>query len=78
MRAWFVLSLALRPAAAEDFDPMEVLIRLRDRVVEHGERVPNHTCVETITRDRYEPTIQPVPKSCDDIVARRRGLHFPA
>ena len=53
MRAWFVLLLALGPAAAEDFDPME-----------------------TITRDRYQPTIQPVPKSCDDIVARRILLPF--
>ena len=77
MRVLFALLLAL-PAAAEDYDPTEVLIRLRDRVLAHGERVPNHTCVETITRDRYEPTIQAVPKTCDDIVARRKSLAFPA
>src|SRR4051794_32794241 len=78
MRVLCALLLALWPAAAEDYDPTEVLIRLRDRVLAHGEQVPNHTCVETITRDRYEPTIQPVPKTCDDLVARRRAANFPA
>lgn len=78
MRVVFALLLAVAPAAAEDFDPTEVLIRLRDQVLAHGQRIPNHTCVETVTRDRYEPAVQPVPKSCDSIVARRNSGNFPA
>jgi hypothetical protein len=72
MRVLPVLLLAVWPAAAEDLDPTEALVRLRDRVLEHGEAVPNHTCVETITRDRFEPTV-PAPRSCDAIVARRKS-----
>jgi hypothetical protein len=77
MRVWIALLLALRPAAAEDYDPTEVLVRLRDRVLAHGEQAPNHTCVETITRDRYEAP-QPAPKTCDAIVARRNSESYPA
>ena len=75
MRVEFALLLALWPAAAEDYDPTEVLIRLRDRVHAHGETVPNHTCVETITRDRFESAI-PAPKTCDSIIARRNSDNF--
>src|SRR3954469_23737367 len=78
MRVLCALLLALWPAAAEDYDPTEVLIRLRDRVLAHGEQAPNQTCVETITRDRYEPATQPAPTSCDAIVARRNSESYRA
>lgn len=78
MRALLALLLVVTPALAEDYDPVEVLMRLRDQVLAHGERIPNHTCVETITRDRYDAPDQPVPKSCDSIVARRQTPSFPA
>src|ERR1035441_6948195 len=48
-----------RPAreadSSGDEDRVDVLMRLRDQVLERGERIPNHTCVELIQRDRYEP-----------------------
>ena len=53
-------------------DPVEVLVRLRDRVVEHGSGVPNHTCVETVQRDRYEPSGGRSTTSCDSLLAARR------
>ena len=62
------------PAFGQDEDPVEVLTRLRDRVLEHGNRIPNHTCVETVERDRYEPTEGRLRKSCDDLLARRKTL----
>ena len=52
-------------------DPVAVLMRLRDTVTAHGERIPNHTCVETIVRDRYDYTADP-PKSCDALLGRRK------
>jgi hypothetical protein len=67
---------AQSPAADED--PTEVLIRLRDYVLEHGERIPNHTCVETVERNRYEPTTGRSTKSCDAVLARRQQSDFPA
>jgi hypothetical protein len=59
-------------------DPVLVLMRLRDQVVEHGERIPNHTCVESIQRDRYEPVTGRAPKSCDTLLARRKQGDFQA
>jgi hypothetical protein len=53
-----------------DADPTEVLMHVRDQVLEHGKRIPNHTCVETIQRDRYEPVIGGSPKSCNTLMAR--------
>jgi len=62
---------------AGDEDPVAVLMRLRDQVLEHATRIPNHTCVETVQRDRYEPTTGRSPKSCDALVARRKQSDFP-
>ena len=64
-----LLFLALALAAAED-DPTDVLLRLREQVTAHGQRIPSHTCVETIQRDRFQP-VGHTPKSCDALLARR-------
>ncbi len=64
------------PNSSGDEDPVGVLMRLRDRVVAHGERIPNHTCVEAIQRDRYEPLAGRAPKSCDTLLARRKQGDF--
>ncbi len=59
-----------------DEDPVEVLIRLRDRVSAHGERIPNHTCVETIQRDRYESTAGRASASCSALLDFRKTRDF--
>jgi len=61
-----------------DEDPTEILMRLRDYVVAHGERIPNYTCVETVERNRYEPITGRSAKSCDALLARRQQSDFPA
>lgn len=75
-----VSSPTTRPAREADLsgdeDPVQVLMRLRDRVVEHGERIPNHTCVERMQRDRYEPAAGRANKSCDALLARRKQGDF--
>jgi hypothetical protein len=58
------------PATGED--PVAVLMRLRDQVLAHAAKVPNHTCVEDIQRDRYEPAAGHSTRSCDTILARRK------
>ena len=69
-----------RPAREADLsgdeDPVLVLMRLRDQAVEHGERIPNHTCVESMQRDRYEPAAGRATKSCDTLLARRKQGDF--
>ncbi|SPE34031.1 conserved hypothetical protein [Candidatus Sulfopaludibacter sp. SbA3] len=63
------------PAAsvpARSADPDEVLLRLRGQVREHAARIPNYTCVETIQRERYEPSDGRSAKSCDALLAARK------
>src|SRR5512142_549044 len=71
MKSFAAVLLAVAPALAADEDPVDVLIRLRDQVAAHSDRIPNYTCVETVQRERYEPAIT-APKTCDDIMARRK------
>src|SRR5215471_17566178 len=55
MSRGFALALAtVAAAAAEDEDPVEVLMRLRDQVMAHAGRIPNHTCVETISCEHFQ------------------------
>lgn len=67
--ATFLCALAAL-VSAED-DPVDVLFRLREQVTAHAQRIPNHICVETIQRDRFQP-VGSVPKACDDLLARRK------
>jgi hypothetical protein len=59
-----------------DEDPVEVLMRLRERVLAHGERIPNHTCVETIQRDTYESTAGRASASCGALLDFRKQRDF--
>src|SRR5262249_13706419 len=63
-------------AAAEDEDPVEILMRLRDQVMTHAGRIPNHTCVETIRRERYQSGSSALQRSCDSILSFRRMNNF--
>jgi hypothetical protein len=72
MKALAALLAGITAWAAVDDDPIEVLTRVRDRVLEHGQRIPNHTCVETAVRDRYDYARGPAPRSCDDLLGRRK------
>ena len=57
-----------------DEDPVEVLASLRNRVLDHASQVPNHMCVETIRRDRYQPAGPPSKASCKNLLdARKQG-----
>jgi hypothetical protein len=59
-------------ATKADDDPVEVLMRVRDRVLAHATRVQNHTCVETIVRDWYDMVGAAAPASCDALLGRRK------
>jgi hypothetical protein len=63
-------------AMAQD-DPTDVLIRLRDQVLAHAQRIPNHTCVESVRRDQYANVSGgSAPLSCDTLLARRKQAGF--
>jgi hypothetical protein len=72
MSRGLALALAtLTAAAAADEDPVELLMRLRDQVMAHAGRIPNHTCVETIRRERYHPVGGISKQACDTLISRR-------
>ena len=75
MRPLALLVCAAAVAAADD-DPVIVLMRLRDRVLEQRQRIPNHTCVETVERLRYQRVPEQASRSCDTILARRAQPNF--
>lgn len=76
MRGMAVVLLGLSSLAAAQDDPAEVLIRLRDQVLAHAERIPNHTCVESVRRDVYDAIADPSTRSCDRLLARRKQPGF--
>src|ERR1044072_2620509 len=70
IRALALALAALSTLAAEDADPVEVLMRLRDQVMVHAGRIPNYTGVATTRRDRYQPDSGLAQQSCDKLIAR--------
>jgi hypothetical protein len=53
-------------------DPSELLLRVRDRVVNTLSRLPRYMCTQTIDRSQYEPDPPDIDvKACDD---RRTGI----
>jgi hypothetical protein len=68
--------VTLAACAAEDQDPVELLMRLRDQVMSHAGRIPNYTCIETIRRERFQPDGGFAKQSCDTLLARRQKPDF--
>jgi hypothetical protein len=65
---------AVTPDAAPHVgeDPIEILVRVRDQVLQAGKRIPNYACVETVRRDRFEPVDGRAHQSCGAVFARRK------
>ena len=73
--ALLFLSLA-GVAGAAGHNPTEVLSRVRDRVIKSVDRLPNYTCVETINRTYFQPSLPRPPKSCDEHEGdKRQGIY---
>jgi len=45
-------------------DPQQVLSRLRDRITGDLRRIPNYTCVESVRREYFRPSVTPAVASC--------------
>jgi hypothetical protein len=71
MKVLAALVFGLAAWAVADDDPVTVLMRVRDRVMAHAQRIPNHLCTETVTRDWYVYAGGAAPKSCDALLGRR-------
>ncbi len=61
-----------RVVASADHDPSAVLNRVIAKVLEAGRRMPNYTCVETVTRVFYRPTAETFARACSAIMQQRQ------
>jgi hypothetical protein len=71
MRCSLMFFWAAVLAAAAEYDPTEVLKRATQRVLDSARRIPNYTCVETVTRDYREPIAALLPRSCPVLLEQR-------
>jgi len=71
MRLGLMLAFAFPLAAGEPYDPQVVLGRVVAKVLENNRRVPNYTCVETLTRRYFKPPATSLPRSCGVILESR-------
>ena len=67
-------AVTTEPTGGEN--PIDVLARLRDRILPHARKIPDYTCVEAVRRDRYEPVDGRAAQSCETLLARRKAPDF--
>jgi hypothetical protein len=66
----FACSIAL--AAGAEYDPTEVLRRATEKALASAKETPNYTCVETVSRDYFEPAAVSLPRACSVLLEQRR------
>ena len=67
-RFLFAFSIAATLRAQED--PRDLLVRVRARVEESLNRLPNYMCTQTIDRYRYQPDVPQPSVACDESSGR--------
>lgn len=67
-----MISLALAFLWAGSADPAASLMRVLEKVRADLRRMPNYTCVETLTREFYRP-IAPVKRSCEVLLPMKQA-----
>src|SRR5437868_14750234 len=53
-------------------NPRDLLLRVRDKVLDTVDRLPRYMCTQTIDRFRYEPATILEVSSCDDLFGKRK------
>lgn len=53
------------------YDPDEVLSRAILKVQASVQSLPNYTCVETVSRDYFEPAATTLPRVCSVLMEQR-------
>jgi hypothetical protein len=67
-----VLVVACLAVRASERNSEEVIKRATERVVDSAARIPSCTCVETIAREYYRPTVATLPRSCPVLMKERQ------
>src|ERR1035437_483381 len=58
--------------AALGYDPDDVLSRATLKVLASVKSVPHYTCVETVSRNYFEPAAVTLPRDCPVLMEQRR------
>lgn len=78
MRLFLLLCILAGCAAAHEDSPeadaAKLLLAVREKVVETVERLPKYLCTETVDRATYQPEIEVMSRSCDDLAGRKIRL----
>ena len=72
MRYALILAIPAPLAATEQDDAQAVLERATAKVLDSNRRVPNYTCVETVSRQCFRPVAVQLPHACQAILEIRR------
>jgi hypothetical protein len=67
-------STALFPQDAQD--PRDLLLRIRDKLMETVDRLPKYLCTQTVNRSEYKPTSGEVISSCDQLLGKRKSPNW--
>ena len=56
---------------AQSDDPKEILVRVRDNLMQTIARMPRYMCTQTIDRATYHPDLGEQRLSCDDLLSEK-------
>src|SRR5579859_2871190 len=66
MRSRFLLAFSIATGLQAQQDPSGLLLRVRARIDESLNRLPNYMCMQTIDRYRYQPDVPQQSVACDE------------
>jgi hypothetical protein len=72
MRLAVIVACAATLAGAVEPDPAVVLKRVTARVASSSRRSPHYSCVQTVTREYYQPIATNLPRACSVVLEQRR------
>jgi hypothetical protein len=72
MRDALIFACAIGFAVGAEYDPTEVLRRATQKALASAKEIPNYTCVETVSRDYFEPAAVSLPRACSVLLEQRR------
>src|ERR1700734_3420287 len=73
MRTPLLLLCSYAASVQAQQDPRDLLVGVRNKVVQTVDKLPRYMCTQTIDRSQYEPTLGRSGASCDDLAARKKS-----
>jgi hypothetical protein len=71
----FLLALSFAAGLQAQQDPTDLFLRVRARIEESLDRLPNYMCTQTIDRYQYQPDVTDNSLACDES-AKQPSTHL--